>query len=459
VGRYFLIGANTVSGRSDVEMLAELDFVMLEDIQCAPGSGHEFRFYAGGDCSSGQVSYFPFHGAAAENFLRPFCPHDYNSSILISDGIVPNPHDLSQAWSDLPSVMRSDAGGPFLAPEAQGSIGDDPDHPGYLEIFSLLFDHFYPIWHRMESEEDWHRQYWHPSEEGLADLHDLGPAISPLIRETLPDDILYWRRQYASGSVELIIADTTVFDCQAGDLFDYRVTVNGETRRLSDTWGPPELDTYFIADWDSGGAERAVRVDLTAVASEPVRWQRSYRVGASGPWSEPHATAGRTETLGGFWDTGLPPMSGSLWVRLRGIDQTGRSTDWAKREVALHRFGGFGVVIEDTTVVGTIYGLKQPDGTYEVLGRGTSAPNFAPPHYLEIRGTVPAGFTPVEVRWRNSLGGEGVVEGAASWHIPGVPLYRGTNLITITCIDAAGTALVGTVSKVWDHPGRPGRDQ
>ena len=457
VGQYFLIGANTVSGRSDALMLAELDFVMLEDLQCPPGAGTEFIIYDGDGCYGEHARRLPFHGAAAEHFTREYCPGIYYENHLITSGAVPQPSDLSQAWEDLPSRMRHDAGGPFLVPESRGSVSGEPIHPGHLEVFSLLFDHFYPIWHRQD--DSWDRQYWHPSEEGLFDLHDLGPAISPLIRETMPDDILYWRRQYASGSVEIIIADTTVFDCAAGDLFDYRVTVSGETRRQSPGWGPPEFDTFFVADWDTGGAESTVRVDLTAIASEPVRWQRSYRVGASGPWSDPDDTSGRTEILAGFWNTSLPAMSGSLWVRLQGVDQTGRTTGWAKREVVLHRFGGFGVVIEDTTVVGTVYGLKQPDGDYEVLGRGSSAPDFAPPHYLEIHGSVPAGFVPVEVRWRNNLGGQGVAEGGSSWRIPGVPLHRGVNVITITCVDAGGTARVGSVTKMWDYPGRPGRDR
>ena len=31
-------------------------------------------------------------------------------------------------------------------------------------------------------------------------------------------------------------------------------------------------------------------------------------------------------------------------------------------------------------------------------------------------------------------------------------------LITITCIDAGGTARVGTLTKVWNYPGKPGRN-
>jgi hypothetical protein len=50
-----------------------------------------------------------------------------------------------------------------------------------------------------------------------------------------------------------------------------------------------------------------------------------------------------------------------------------------------------------------------------------------------------------------------VAEGTVSWRVRAAPLHRGTNVITITCIDAAGTARVGTLTKVWDFPGRPGR--
>jgi hypothetical protein len=403
------------------------------------------------------VQTFPYHGAASEHFTWDFCPGIYYSNHLIESGILPHPSNHSHAWEDLPATMRADAGGPFVVPESQGSVNDHPVHPGYLEAFALLFDHVYPIYHRQEAPDGWLRQLWHPTREGLPDLHDLGPATSPLIRERLSDDVLYWHRNFAAGSVEVVIADTNVFDCEANDLFDYRVTVGGEVRRQSPSWGPPELESFFVAGWDSAGVGGTLRLDLTAVASEPVRWERSWRLGDSGPWSVPQVINERSEALAGHWDIGLPPQAGPLWVRVRGHDQTGYVTDWAKHEVALTRFGGFGVIIEDTRVHGTAYGLPGPDGDYEILGRGQEVPDFAPPHYLEIRGSAPAGFVPVEVRWNNSLGGQGEAEGTLNWRVPAAPLHRGTNLITITCIDAAGTARVGTVSWEWDYPGRPGR--
>ncbi len=455
VGRYFLTGANTVSGRSDAELLAELDFVMLEDFQCPPGASTEFDYYDGEGCRGEHVVTYPFHGAASEHFTRYFCPTIYYYNHLFSAGILPNPSDLSQAWEDLPSRMRSEAGGPFLAPESRGGLSHSI-HPGYLEVFCLLFDDFYPIYH-LHGDLSWNRQLWHPEREGLPDLHGLGAATSPLIRDGLDENVLYLRRQYAAGSVEVVMADTNWFDCEANDLFDYRVTVNGQVRRQSDSWGAPGLETFFVADWDSGGIGGTIRIGVTALASEPVLWERSYRLGNTGDWSLPVTGVDRSTSLGGSFDTGLQPQAGSLWVRVRGRDQTGLNTDWAKREVILTRFGGFGVVIADTVLHGTSYGLPDAQGGYEIVGRGTSAPDFAPPHFLEITGSAPDGFLPVEVRWHNSLGGQGVAEGTVSWRIPGVPLQRGTNVITISCINAAGTARVGTVTKVWDFPGKPGR--
>ena len=56
-------------------------------------------------------------------------------------------------------------------------------------------------------------------------------------------------------------------------------------------------------------------------------------------------------------------------------------------------------------------------------------------------------------------GGQGLAEGTVSWRVPAAPLHRGTNVITITCVDANGTARVGTVVKEWQFPGKPGRDR
>lgn len=457
VGRYFLIGANTVSGRSDAQLLAEVDFLLLEDVQCPPSGDTEYQIYDGEGCYWEHVRALPFHLGGAEYFRREFCPGIFYDNHLISSGIIPDPPDLSQAWLHLPQAMRTGAGGPFISPESQGPLQGEPRHPVHLEVFSLLFDHFYPIWHRQDVDDDWRRQYWHPSREGFADLRGLGRATSPLVRSYLENGAYLWRRQFESGLVEVVLADTSYFTCEAGDLFEFRVTVDGQILRQSEGWGSPTLESFFVAGWDSAGVGGSLRFDLTAFANEPVRWERSYRLGAADNWSEPVATDQRSATLAGYWDTGLAPRAGLLSLRLRGLDQTGLETDWAEQAIQLYRFGGFGVVIEDTFVIGTSYGLPDSQGEYAIAGRGEAAPLFAPPHYLMITGRAPVGFNPVEVRWHNSLGGDGTAEGTSVWHIPEVPLHRGTNVITIMCIDAHGTAQLGNVTKYWNYPGQPGQ--
>ncbi|BBO91074.1 fibronectin type III domain-containing protein [Desulfosarcina ovata] len=50
-----------------------------------------------------------------------------------------------------------------------------------------------------------------------------------------------------------------------------------------------------------------------------------------------------------------------------------------------------------------------------------------------------------QITWVNSLGGSGVAAGTDSWQIDTIPLQSGTNIITVTAVDAAGNSTSATV--------------
>ncbi|HOX24159.1 MAG TPA: hypothetical protein PLL30_00215 [Candidatus Krumholzibacteria bacterium] len=437
VGRHFLIGGNSVSARCDAEMAGLLDHIFVEDLQCPRG------------CGTG-LGALPYHNGLDPDYVRT----EFPSYSLIDGILIPSPPDFTSDFPNLAAAMRDSAGGPFVTPEGRGTCNDEMQDPVYNEVYALLVDHLYPVWSNRHAESD--RSWRTPMADGYLDLHGLGRALQPFSRGLRFDGGLVWSRPFEHGDVEVVIADTTGFRCDRGDRFEYRVTVGGETARQSPHWGPPELEAFFVTAWDSAGFNNAVRVALIAVASEPVTWERSCRAAEDDDWSPPAVTADREVELGETWDTGLPPRTGSVWVRVRARDEAGQRSFWQAIEVPLVRSDESGIEVVETRVYGTAYGLPAPGGQYRVLGTGSEPPSFAPPHYLEITGTVAGGFVPVKVEWTNSLGGKGAGEAGVEWLIRDVELFRGVNVITITCTDAAGQKQTGTHVVDWDFPGRPG---
>ncbi|MDD5718288.1 MAG: hypothetical protein PHQ53_01200 [Candidatus Krumholzibacteria bacterium] len=440
VGRHFLIGGNSVIARCDAEMAALLDHIFVEDLQC-PQS-----------CGTG-LADLPYHNGMDPTYIRSEFPN-YS---LLHPSVVPQPPDFSSNFANLAAAMRDSAGGPFLTPESRGSCSGQAQYPGFNEVYGLLTDHVYPIWLRWQDDQV--RNWSSPLHDGLRDLHGLGRALAPMTATVVGESSLLWRRNYQFGDVEIVIADGSEFDC-ADDRFEYRVLLQGEEARASVYWGLPVVESFFVTGWDTAGAGGALRLQMIALANEPATWDRSYLITETGTWSEPEMTVGRVFDLSEVWDTGAPIRNGDFRVRIRARDEAGQRSNWSEFTVPILRFDGYGVEITMTRILGSAYGLPDPAGGYVWLGQGSEIPDLAPPHFLEIHGKVEDGFVPVEVRWQNSLGGEGVgvvtPGGAGAWVIPAADLYRGVNAITITCVDQYGAQRRGAVMVNWDFPGRPG---
>jgi len=440
VGRHFLVGGNSVVARCDGEMAALLDHIFVEDLQ-APRS-----------CGTG-LGVLPYHNGLDPNYVRT----DFPSYSLIDGTVIPSPLDFTSDFPHLVAAMRDTAGGPFVTPESRGTCSHDPQDPVYNEVYALLVDHLYPVWSNRQNASD--RTFRTPVADGYADLHALGRAAQPLQRGLRFDGGLAWRRAYAHGDVEIVIADTSGYRLARGDRFEYRVTVDGQPVRQSPSWGPPAVEAFIVTGWDSAGVGGSIRVELLAVASEPVTWERSCRATPQDPWSDPVTTPDRALEFAETWDTGISPRFASLAVRVRARDEAGQRSAWQTVDVPVSRADAFGVAVLETRVYGTAYGLPNPGGGYQVIGHGEEPPNFAPPHYAQITGTVAGGFLPVDVAWENSLGGKGRGEPGPPWVIRDIELFRGVNVITIVCTDAVGNQQAGSVVVEWEYPGRPGARQ
>jgi hypothetical protein len=65
---------------------------------------------------------------------------------------------------------------------------------------------------------------------------------------------------------------------------------------------------------------------------------------------------------------------------------------------------------------------------------------------INLSGTAADNRGVVQVAWMNSAGGNGVASGTTSWAIANLPLQSGTNVVTVTALDAAGNAATSTLT-------------
>ena len=71
--------------------------------------------------------------------------------------------------------------------------------------------------------------------------------------------------------------------------------------------------------------------------------------------------------------------------------------------------------------------------------------------WLTLQGTASANVDVTQVTWTNSRGGSGTATGTTSWTASGIVLRRGSNVLTVTAVDAAGNASTTTLSVTYDR--------
>jgi hypothetical protein len=110
--------------------------------------------------------------------------------------------------------------------------------------------------------------------------------------------------------------------------------------------------------------------------------------------------------------------------------------------------GGFWVawIIETTTPRPPRAGNPGPSIT---ITTPTGGPALSlPTPTLTINGVASdSGATAItRIIWTNNRGGHGIATGTTTWSIPGLTLFPGTNIITITAIDANGNNVTATLT-------------
>jgi hypothetical protein len=96
--------------------------------------------------------------------------------------------------------------------------------------------------------------------------------------------------------------------------------------------------------------------------------------------------------------------------------------------------------------VDVLFSTVPPTGTDTVaptvtITGPTSATTFSTTtNPLLVAGTSADAVGVTRINWTNSRGGSGIAEGTTSWAIPSLALAPGSNLITVTAVDAAGNS-------------------
>ena len=318
VGDYFLLGANTWSGLTDEDFTAELDMVLEEGHQCPVDMSTEFLSFAD-DPYYDNKEHFLYsrpYLATYTNLLEHRQDH-YLYNDLIASNTIPNPSDINMTFAGLVANMRTDGGGPWILVGSQQpwdwvSGEDEADvvgvQPTRQEVLALLGNNIYPSYHHQDGGVA-NKQLWHPDLEGEDDLKGLGAATGSIVRATFDGRDL-WTRAYTSGSVSILIASSTDFDCAAGDSFEYQVVISSSPVRESDDWVDPSVFTIDVMTFTDDLAENSTQ-ELSISVVEAGTWWWRWR-GIVGASEDP-------STLCESW--GGPPFynSWSSWVS-RGTD-------------------------------------------------------------------------------------------------------------------------------------------
>jgi hypothetical protein len=205
----------------------------------------------------------------------------------------------------------------------------------------------------------------------------------------------------------------TAIDAAGNEGVDYMLVNVGTTSGgTSDTTAP----TATISTPTSGSSYSTTQatINLTGSAADnrgvtQVTWTNSG--GGSG------VASGTTSWAA----SGIPLSVGTNVITITALDAAGnRGSD----TLSVTRSS---TTTTDTTAPTVSIGTPTTGSTYSTSQSTISLTGFA----ADNRGVM-------RVTWTNSAGGSGVASGTTSWSMANIPLQTGTNVITVTAVDAAG---------------------
>jgi hypothetical protein len=156
-------------------------------------------------------------------------------------------------------------------------------------------------------------------------------------------------------------------------------------------------------------------------------------------WSNDRGGNGTATGTASWTVTGLPLQNGTNIITVTATDAAGNS--------------GVDTVTVAYSGTSTPGDTTRPTISIASPTTGTSYSTTRSP--LNLTGTAADNVRVAQVRWSNNRGGSGTATGTTSWSAAGISLQGGTNVITVTSVDAAGNTGTDALTVTYTAPTTP----
>lgn len=149
-------------------------------------------------------------------------------------------------------------------------------------------------------------------------------------------------------------------------------------------------------------------------------------------WSSDRGGSGVATGSTNWSVSGIPLVSGSNVITVTAVDAAGNAG------------------VDSLTVTYSVPDTTRPTATISAPTTGTTWSTTTATMTMSGAASDNVGVT--QVRWSSDRGGNGVATGTTNWSLSGIPLVAGSNVITVTAVDAAGNTGTDALTVTYTSP-------
>jgi predicted secreted protein len=201
---------------------------------------------------------------------------------------------------------------------------------------------------------------------------------------------------------------------------------------------------------------------MTAPAGDTTRPTATITTPTSGTT---HTMTSSTMSMGGTASDNVG-VTQVTWATDRGFSGVaGGTTNWSVSGISL--VSGANVITvtavdaagnQGTDTLTVTYTAPSADTTRPTasINTPTNGPSYSTTSAsINMSGTAADNVGVTQVRWTSDRGNSGVATGTTGWSVSGIPLFSGSNVISVTAVDAAGNAGTDSLSVTVTVPTAP----
>ena len=234
------------------------------------------------------------------------------------------------------------------------------------------------------------------------------------------------------------------------------LTLGAATGFISGT--PTTAGTYSVTATISDGALTASQTFSWSVAAGDAT---APTVSITSPTSSAtYSTSSATINIGGTAADAVGVTQVS-WANDRGgSGNASGTTSWSVSGITLQ--SGSNVITmtardaagnTSTDILTVTYNAPDTTAPSVTFSAPTSAATYTTTAAtLNVSGTASDAGGVTQVSWSNNRGGSGTATGTTSWSVSGITLQSGSNVITVTALDAAGNSGTNTLTVTYNAP-------